>query len=138
VSELTLQRLREVRRRAQDLLRFVESDLRQFLHGLDKETFRRKSESPSIKDDVNVTTTCSCVMALALTNSFRKFYEVENDQAKANEKASSIFKRLVAAPWMSSGLTANNAFSTTLVLRTYGLLKQEGLLELSAIEPKLW
>src|SRR6185312_3204037 len=138
MSELSLNRLREVRRRSQDLLRFVDSDLRPFLHKGDKETFRRKPESLSIDKDVNVTTTCSCVMALALSNAFRQFYDVDSEESKAKDKARTIFTRLVDAPWMSSGLTANNAFSTTLVLRTYGFLKQEGLLELPDIKGKAW
>src|SRR5205807_4870288 len=33
------------------------------------------------------------------------------------------------APWMSSGLTDNNAFTTTLMLRAYGFLEQEGLFD---------
>jgi ATPase family associated with various cellular activities (AAA) len=138
MSEITLKRLRNVRQRAQDLLRFVDADMRPFLHKLDKETFRRKPDSLSTDKDVNVTTTCSCVMALALSNAFRKFYEVENEETKAKDKACSIFNRLVEAPWMSSGLTANNAFSTTLILRTFGFLKGEGLLGLPDIKKKQW
>jgi len=61
-------------------------------------------------------------MALALTNNFREFY------GKATVKeASAIFRSVVDAPWMSSGLTANNAFTTTLVLRTFGFLEEEKL-----------
>jgi SpoVK/Ycf46/Vps4 family AAA+-type ATPase len=138
MPELTLKRLRDVRHRAKDLLRFADADLRPFLHKLDKETFRRKPESPSVEKDVNVTTTCSCLMALALSDSFRKFYEIENDEAKAKDKARSIFNRLIEAAWMSSGLTANNAFSTTLVLRTYGFFKEEQLLDLPDIKGKTW
>jgi hypothetical protein len=77
-------------------------------------------------------------MALALANKFRKFYDVEKDSEKAEKKAHSIFSSLVNAPWMSSGLTANNAFSTTLVLRTYGFLKQDGLLDSPSVPPKSW
>jgi hypothetical protein len=77
-------------------------------------------------------------MALALSNTFCKFYDVENDDTKAKKKASSIFNRLVDATWMSSGLTANNAFSTTLVLRTYGFLKKERFLNLKNINRKPW
>ena len=67
-------------------------------------TFRRKPESKSIADDVNVTTTCSCLMALA----------------------------------QCSGLTENNAFSTTLVLRTVGLLVETKLLSnLDIASPEL-
>jgi hypothetical protein len=62
-------------------------------------------------------------MGLAVTNSFREFYST----SKVRE-ASTIFERVVNAPWMSSGLTANNAFTTTLVLRTFGFLEEEKLL----------
>ena len=138
MAELELKRLREVRRRAQELLRFADTDLRYFLHEKDEETFRRKPESESIEKDVNVTTTCSCVMALALSNLFRKFFKAEHDPSAAKEKAQSIFNRLVKAPWMSSGLTANNAFSTALVIRTFGFLKEEAFLKLADFPERPW
>ncbi len=137
MAEIKLKELREIRRRAQELLRSVDTDIKPFLHQKDKETFRRKPESESIEGDVNVTSSCSCLMSLALSNSFCKFYDVE-DATKANQKAKSILDRIIDAPWMSSGLTANNAFSTALVLRTYGFLKQEGLLKLADIKRKAW
>lgn len=138
MPEPSLQRLRKLRDRAQVLLQFVKSDLTPFLHQHDRETFRRKPESPSNQDDVNVTTTCSCVMALALSNSFRSFYDCKNNESTAKDKASSIFGKLINAPWMSSGLTINNAFSTALVLRTYGFLNEDCLLDLNSIEDKPW
>jgi hypothetical protein len=61
-------------------------------------------------------------MALALTNTFHEFYE--NHTAATRRE---IFLRVLQAPWMSSGLTANNAFTTTLVLRTFGFLEEYGL-----------
>ncbi len=70
VNLITLRRLRE---RARALLRSTLTDLRPFAKA--DGTFRRKPDSPSIDDDVNVTTTCSCVMALAGTNNFRDFYK---------------------------------------------------------------
>ena len=57
--------------------------------------------------------------------SFCEFYA----KSKVRE-ASEIFGRVVNAPRMSSGLTANNAFTTTLVLRTFGFLEEEKLLAL--------
>lgn len=121
-----LDRLRKLRAKAAELLRSIETDLRPFLHD-DGETFRRKPDSPSVQGDVNVTTTCSCLMALALSNEFRKFYS-EDKASGESPKAQSVFGKLVRAPWMSSGLTANNAFTTTLVLRAYGFLVERGLL----------
>lgn len=68
-------------------------------------------------------------MALALTNSFHDFYKgTTNKDTPKNATASDIFRSVIKAPWMSSGLTANNAFTTTLVLRTFGFLEAEGLL----------
>ena len=46
----------------------------------------------------------------------------------ASEKAKNAFKLLTAAPWRSSGLTENNAFTTTLVLRALGFLVEAGVL----------
>jgi SpoVK/Ycf46/Vps4 family AAA+-type ATPase len=138
MAEVTLQRLRILRQRAEDLLRFARSDLTPFLHKKDHETFRRKPESPSIRGDVNVTTTCSCLMALALTNGFRDFYQVQRDEAQVKNKAHSVFKRLMEAPWMSSGLTANNAFSSALMLRTFGFLMEKGFLNAAKVEKKEW
>ncbi len=77
----------------------------------------RTPESQSAPDDVNVTTTCSCLMALSLTRKMDEFYG-----KTYKEIASEIFNNLLEAPWMSSGLTENNAFTTTLVLRTFGFL----------------
>jgi len=128
MSEVSLKRLRQLRDRATLLLENVQADLAPFVKN--DGTFRRKPDSPSTEGDVNVTTTCSCLMALSLTNTFHQFYK-EKYKEKFKESflkgAGAIFQSLVKAPWMSSGLTANNAFSTTLVLRTFGFLEEEGL-----------
>ena len=139
MSKVDIGRFRELRQRAEDLLRNLVDDLRPFLHQKDRVTFRRKPESKSIADDVNVTTTCSCLMALAQCGSFATFYKVKpGDPDAAVAKAREIVKLLVAAPWMSSGLTENNAFSTTLVLRTVGLLVETKLLSnLDIASPEL-
>lgn len=123
MTEIPLDTLRELRRRATQLSETVDSDLRVFLHTKDRLTFRRKPDSKSRDGDVNVTTTCSCVMALALTNEFHRFYFKEDEEGSDDTKAQKLLAFLVKAPWMSSGLTFNNAFTTALVLRTYGLLR---------------
>lgn len=139
MSEVTLSELRDLRKRADDLLGFTISDLQPFLHKKDNETFRRTPLSESIEGDVNVTTSCSCLMALALTDSFKDFYKFPPAEKKdVAGKVKSTFSRVIKAPWMSSGLTANNAFSTTLVIRTFGFLKQEKLLDEAAIPKKSW
>jgi len=62
-------------------------------------------------------------MSLALSDKLLEFYG--NDNLKIVQK---IFEKLVNAPWMSSGLTENNAFTTTLVIRLLGFLVEAGAL----------
>jgi hypothetical protein len=61
-------------------------------------------------------------MALALCGELNDFY------GDANSTASEIFWNIVTAPWMSSGLSENNAFTSTLTIRTFGLLVANGVL----------
>jgi ATPase family associated with various cellular activities (AAA) len=126
MSDISLKVLRDLRDRASSLLRNVAKDLAPFKK--DDGTFRRKPDSRSPAWDTNVTTTCSCLMALASTDQFRNFYK-QNGVADitAEDRALIIFRILLNAPWMSSGLTDNNAFTTTLILRAYGFLEQEKL-----------
>jgi ATPase family associated with various cellular activities (AAA) len=126
MSEVSLNTLRQLRARAKELLRNVSTDLRPFVKA--DGTFRRTPDSPATAGDVNVTTTCSSLMALAVTNTFKDFYASKTKETECNYTASAIFRSVIQAPWMSSGLTANNAFTTTLVLRTFGFLEAEGLL----------
>jgi hypothetical protein len=138
MSEIPLKRLRELRLRADKLLANVDQDLKAFIHTKDHLTFRRKPDSESRKGDVNVTTTCSCVMALALTNNFHRFYFEGKEEGSDSAKAQEILSSLVNAPWMSSGLTSNNAFTTALVLRTYGYLRHHELLTGPSNLKKQW
>ena len=135
MSDVPLETLRELRRRAAQLLENVGPDLRVFLNK-DNLSFRRKPDSKSREKDVNVTTTCSCVMALALTNQFHRFYYPDpgKKDGSDDEVARKILESMIEAPWMSSGLTSNNAFTTALVLRTYGFLKDCKLTD--AVPPK--
>src|SRR6266581_6288911 len=121
-AAVPLDYLRSLRARAETLSEYMVDDLNPFKHE-DGYTFLRTPDSKPITGDVNVTTTCSCVMALALTYRFRDFYRPNADRA-----AGEILTKLIRAPWMSSGLILNNAFTTTLVLRTLGFLKQHNLL----------
>lgn len=123
MSEVTLRRLRDLRGRAVVLQENILADLEPFVN--QDGTFRRKPDSPVLDQDINVTTTCSSLMALALTKKFERFYGV--GKSEVEKKSTSIFRRIAAAPWMSSGLAANNAFTTTLVLRTLGFLVSEEL-----------
>jgi hypothetical protein len=120
--EAELTELRNLRARADKLLKDIAGDLKPFKHD-DQFTFLRTPDSRPAIGDVNVTTTCSCVMALVLTQQFKSFYKKNAPRA-----AGQILSRLIDAPWMSSGLILNNSFTTILVLRTFGFLKDGNLL----------
>lgn len=133
LSDIPLSTLRGLRERADNLLKNLVEDLRPFTHQ-DTYTFLRTPESQPITGDVNVTTTCSCVMALAGTHRFDEYYKANTSKA-----GDEIVKRLLKAPWMSSGLFLNNAFTTVLVIRTCGYLANHTLLsEKVAALKKKW
>jgi ATPase family protein associated with various cellular activities (AAA) len=134
-SKVELNRLRVLRSQANDLLSHIVDDLKPFLNEGGK-TFRRKPDSRSDERDVNVTTTCSCLMALAFTDQFGIFYDV--DDSGAHDKARDILNILMDAPWMSSGLMPDNAFTTGLVLRMYGFLVHHDVLKPSDDFKKAW
>src|SRR5262249_35607118 len=104
-----------------------------FVHAIETNGFRRKPDSESIKEDVNITTSCSCLMGLTLYRKVSDFYG-----KGYKKKVSDIFTALLKGPWMSSGLPEDNAFTTTLMIRLYGFLI-EGIpgLSLSNLE-KQW
>lgn len=135
MADIDLERLRGLRRRAEVLLSTLVQDLEPFRHKTRKNGFVRKPDSDSDPDDVNVTTSCSCVMALALTDKFKELYS-----DCSNTIASEIFQELVKAPWMSSGLSENNAFTTTLGPRTFGFLVGANILkpEQASIITRTW
>ena len=133
MPDIELKRLRDLRRKAERLRSTLVSDLKPFVHAIEKNGFRRKPDSESIKEDVNVTTSCSCLMGLTLYRKVSEFYGKGYKQ-----KISDIFTNLIKSPWMSSGLPEDNAFTTTLMIRLYGFLI-EGIpgLSLSNLE-KEW
>jgi len=57
-------------------------------------------------------------MSLSLTGKLDEFY----GEGKGKSFVSDTFKALLYAPWMSSGLAENNAFTTTLMIRLFGML----------------
>jgi len=72
-------------------------------------------------------------MALVSTDQFRSFYKVSRDEpSKVQRKARDILEKVTDAPWESSGLVENNAFTTTLVLRTFGFLVEQKVIDTSA------
>jgi len=84
MSDMDLKRLRKLRSRAEVLLNSLVSDLTPFRHKLEAHGFRRKPDSDSIQDDVNVTTTCSCLMSLALPDKLEEFYGHESRKMVRN------------------------------------------------------
>jgi hypothetical protein len=136
MPEIELPRLRKLRSRAEDLMSSLTADLRPFQSKFPSSGFRRKPDSESPEDDINITTTCSCLMSLAHSGKLREFYKYDPDQM-----IQSILTELMNAPWMSSGLSENNAFTTSLMIRLYGSLAQAKILEtisISAPPPKRW
>ena len=136
-----LQRLRAIRFKADQLLDTLVNDLRPFRSKDERLGFRRTPTSPSEEGDVNVTTTCSCLMALALFGQIKSFYQKKDNKAVTDDHKAVIadtIRNLIIAPWKSSGLDENNAFSTTLVLRSYGFLKEAGFVKLSDLPLKDW
>jgi len=123
MPDIELRRLRDLRHRAEALLATLASDLTPFRHEKELNGFRRVPDSKSSPDDVNVTTTCSCLMSLALSGKLIEFYGTDG-----KKKAGKIFDALLSAPWMSSGLAENNAFTTTLMIRLFGLLVDSDVL----------
>jgi hypothetical protein len=123
IEGITLERLRILRHRAERLLKLLPSDLLAFRHTKPENGFVRSPNSSHDANDVNVTTTGSCLMSLALSGRLTDFYLGDRKTAAA------IFAKMLDAPWMSSGLSENNAFTTTLVLRTLGFLVQNGHVE---------
>lgn len=132
MAEVSVEHLRRLRDRVRELLAKSDSDLVPFLNA-DKLTFRRKPDSEAREQDVNVTTTCSCLMALVLTKRLHTVYKSSDNPSETSD-AKKAFQLVVKAPWMSSGLIENNAFTTTLVLRTLGFLYQERILNNAEVE----
>ena len=122
-SEEQLRTFRTLRKKAQDLLGTLASDLKSFHHE-DGVTFRRHPDSKSIQNDVGVGTTCSCLMALALNKQLDSYFADGH-----LKKPLDAFGRVFAAEWKSSGLKLNNPFSTVLVIRTAGFLTEARVLD---------
>ena len=114
-------RLRKLRKKANGLARTLVKDLKPFLHEKDEMTFRRLPDSKSKLRDVGVTTTCTCLMALAIADKLKDLYN-----PKPENTARKAFESVVSATWESSGLPESNAFTSTLVLRAFSFLKEKG------------
>lgn len=127
-----LDELRGLRAQAEAVNASLLSDLRPFLHQQNGLTFRRLPTDSS-NEKLNVTSTCTALMTLAVSYQLGHFY---NTSAYA-ERATSAFRTIVGHPWRSSGLAEKNAFTSSLVLRAAGVLAshdvaaREDLLSLS-------
>ena len=155
-----LERLRELRRKAEEMNRTVIDDYRPFLNPVDKTTFFRCPSAPPKPAEVepNITPTCTAFMALGLTDSVKNFYRPRSADdlpkvLKSQLSAAQISERLevgfssdeismvlgdamgriLRSKWDTAGLDANNAFTTALVLRTAGILARARLLDPSAL-----
>jgi hypothetical protein len=124
MSELDLSNIRRLRGDALELVAHNGADISQFLHKKDRLTFRRRPEQKSTKGDVKVTTSCSCLMSLALGSKLEQVYP-----KKTKESAKRAFLRIFRASWRTAGLGLNNAFSTVLVIRAFGMLVEAGVIE---------
>ena len=122
-----LARMRKLRKKAADLSGTIDDDLNSFRHKEDHVTFRRRPSSGSIANDTGVTTTCSCLIALAISGKLDGFYK-DADGKKKPEDIRKAFDYVMKGDeedeWKSSELDPCNAFTTTLVLRAFGFLKQ--------------
>lgn len=77
MGSISLAELRSLRDRAEALNQHLVDDLRAFRQADPADpTFRRLPDSPP---DFNVTTTCSCLMSLSLTNAAECFYPSKHE-----------------------------------------------------------
>jgi len=117
------QRLRKLRERAENINVTLIDDLRPFF-GSNGLVFRRLPDSDEVG---NVTTTCSSLMCMATSNQLVDFFKIvlsTNNDDDTRNHITKVFENAVKAPWDSSGLPDNNAFSSLIVLRTAGLLSK--------------
>src|SRR6266446_6441055 len=114
-----IKQLRSLRQRVRLLNDPFQEDLEAFLKD-DKVTFSPTPEDKK-KSDLSVTTTCTSLMALTTAYRMEEFYPQALGTAGDNtEKA---FAAAASAEWTSSKLRPDNAFTSTLVLRTAGILR---------------
>src|SRR4051812_22016930 len=121
----TAARLRELRRKALWLNETFSVDLHPFHEG--NGVFRRLPTSAKPEGgDINASTSCTALMALCSNDGFDRFFNVKAKPkelpVRRHELTIKVLQRIVESDWRSSRLKDNNAFTTTLVLRTAGFL----------------
>jgi hypothetical protein len=114
-SILSLERLRSLRALTNGIGKLAD-DLKPFLHD-DDETFRRLPTDPSRPNDIRVTGTASCLMALSLASKLGAVYG-----KKYKKVCTRVFQRIAKVPWQSSNLPECNAFTATVLLRAIHLV----------------
>ena len=116
---IQMKQLRALRRRVELLNDHFQEDLQAFLKD-DEITF---SPTPEDKDktEVSVTTTCTILMALTTAYRMEEFYG--KALKTSDENAEKVFAAIASADWTSSKLPTENAFTSTVVLRTAGILR---------------
>src|SRR5688572_920761 len=119
----SLQRLRELRSWAERINSSLVRDLKPF-EGTENPVFLRLPSSDQIG---NVTTTCSCLMALLTCGKLDEFFDSSADGVQA--KIWEILTHGIKGTWKSSGLDEKNAFSSLIVLRTVGLFRVANLVD---------
>ena len=112
-----LDRLRSLRREADVLSRSLVGDLKPYRVG---NAFRTLPTSNRFRP--NITTTSSCLMALAMADQLNEFYGRNGAARAANG-----LRRVARLKTRTSGLPPINAFTTTLLLRAGGMLVDRGL-----------
>src|SRR6266511_2970477 len=113
----TKQDLHELREKADNINASLINDLRPFFSS-DGLVFRRLPDSDQ---KGNVTTTCSCLMALATSELLMDFFRgvpSPTGDEEARKRITNVFEKAVNGPWDSSGLPDPNPFSFLIVLRT--------------------
>ncbi|HEV2331046.1 MAG TPA: ATP-binding protein [Verrucomicrobiae bacterium] len=125
--DLDLDELRDLRGMAKTLCDTVVEDLASFIHQRDGQTFVRLPTSEHRKNDVGVTVSCSCLMGLSITGKLDSFQARLDKRKWSPNKCFEMI--LETNRWTSSGLTKMNAFTSALVLRTFGMLVEKGRLE---------
>jgi hypothetical protein len=131
---IEIDELRKLRNNTNDLSDHIMDDLSSYVHRVDQRSFVRLPESKHVPNDVGVTVTCSCLMGLAQTGHLKDF---DKRLSFKGWNATDSFKLILNTPiWCSSGLLQMNAFTSTLVLRTFGFLIEKG--ELISGNPVDW
>jgi hypothetical protein len=129
VTFMHLTELRSLRARVRTLHRRVGEDLAPFCSSTTQTFVRLPDGDTSI---VNVTTTCTATMALAAAHAADDVYGVGKGAGSLCE----AFSRLMQAPWASSGLDPDNAFTSSMVLRTAGILVTHKVADLASLLAK--